>query len=198
MSFSQITDSIGFELSHAWEVVAAKVTGIDPASQHMVIVGTVIFIAFVAVVFGLTSLFQRKPDDQKHDALDEFTGSISILLRDLNTKINNAATQSREDFAYIKQEILEIKNAMSGTQHFQGMVDELMDMRHCVSHLPDLEQHVDTLSARIASYANLMREEFSTLREEMLNGKLVGKGTQNLNGSHVGSHVVDSADFFKQ
>ena len=194
MSFSQIQELVLVKSSNLWELTAAKVTSIDSSTQHLIVIVGAIF-TLVAICLGLASIFQKKEvEAAAPEGTDVVSGSITILLRDLSTKITNHSTQSREDFAFLKQEILEIRSAMSSASQLQSAATELLDMRRCVGHLPELEQHIDTLNSRIASYANLMREEFDTLREEILNGKLAGKKTSHV----IGSHVVDSAEFFKQ
>jgi hypothetical protein len=194
MSFSQIRESILVESSKLWDLAAAKVTNIDPSTQHMVIICAAIF-TLVAVCLGLGSLFQKKEaPPTAPEGTDALSGSVTILLRDLSTKLTSQAAQAREDFAFLKQEVLEIRVALTSLSHLHSVADELVEMHHSLGHLPDLEKQVENLNARIASYSNLMREEFSILREEILNGKLVSKGNPHL----VGSHVVDSAEFFKQ
>ncbi len=194
MSFSQIQELVLVKSTRLWDLMAAQVTSIDSSTQQLVVIFGAIF-TLVAICLGVASLFQKKEVEAvPPEVTDVISGGITILLRDLSTKIANHSTQSNENFAFLRQEILEIRAAMSSSSQLKTAADELLDMRHCVGHLPELEQHIDTLNSRIASYANLMREEFDTLREEILNGKLAGKKTSHM----IGSHVVDAAEFFKQ
>jgi len=196
MSFSQISQSIVAGSTNLLDSAVSNLRNLDPQTQHVVLISIGILV-LTAICLGIGSFFEKKEEPAASvEGTDVLSGSIAILLRDLSTKLTNQATQAREDLAFLKQEIQDIRALLSsnGSDPVQGISEELAKMHEMFRNSPQVEDHLARLEARIASYSALMREEFGTLREEIVNPKKGSNGTAHI----VGSHVVDATEFFKQ
>jgi len=69
------------------------------------------FFVSAGIVLIFFSLIRRRPGAQM-DA-NQVSSDLSVLVRDLNTRVSNLSVQCKDEHLYLKQELRELKNMVA-------------------------------------------------------------------------------------
>lgn len=155
-----------------WERLGNWVSSLDPATVEIVF-WTSCALAIGVIAFMVLGMMLRGREGEL--APDAFLpNDISVVVRDINSKLSNFISANKDEHMFLKQELAELKELSAQTHDFS-----------------ELEQSLANISARLVSYSNLMREEYSQLRSDLDNIKSAVEGKAPQRGSPGRSRSVD-------
>lgn len=155
MQLAEMKGSLSNYLTGLAELIRNKLSTLDEQTLLVMLWGGLAFLV-VCITLGLLglvfSLFRRSGSSDAEQL--ELPTDVSVILRDMNSRISSLAVQAKDEQLYFKQELNEIKELLLSFGRV-GLV----------------ERQLEDIATRIASYSNLMREEYHTMKEDLGNLK---------------------------
>ncbi|MBX7137584.1 MAG: hypothetical protein K1X83_06335 [Oligoflexia bacterium] len=152
MDFAHILEALSSKISSLWKLLVERLVALDDETLLFMFWGGVAVILAVLVV-GLAGLIfgaAKGGADSDMPAEDMALSESSVVLRDLMTKVNNLATQLKDHQLFVKQELAVLRDSVGAGVDLNEMQDKL-----------------EEISCRIGSFANLMREEYHQMKEDI-------------------------------
>lgn len=131
-------------------------SGVDPGVLHIVLIAAIALIVLTLAAILLRSVSDTAQTDKNEQDAD-IPGHLDLLVRDLNNRLLNYMTQSREDLSFLKQEIKTIRTDIT----------EVKAVTNRLTALNGVDEEVSEISSRVSDLIQLLRDEDITRSTEL-------------------------------